>query len=451
MEFQTHIAIVGGGFSGRLVAWHLSQNPSVQVSIFDEAIYKGAGPAYGMASEHHFLNVPAARMGAFPDQPDHFWKWLASQGKACEPTEFVSRKLYGQYLDSILEEAKARGNVNVIAAEVVDINKSTNGYELFVSQRRASISADAVVLACGNHSTLLPSVLNNVKHHGSLVRNPWTFRVSQISSHQNILLVGTGLSSLDVVSALAKVRHKGNITLLSRHGLLPKPHAPFDAVSTDLVSEMIETPTALNYLSTVRRRAKQAKNWRSVIDGLRPHTQKLWALLPIEEQQKFLSRVQSYWNIFRHRAPAVQLNQIEGFMEKGQLSVWAGHLAEATPVNGSQIEIGLTNGEKRTFDWVLNCTGFHSSPNNANHDLWENLLEQGLVCTDEIGIGIKAQGFQVVDGSGDAHDTLFAMGGLIRGGLYEGTAVPELRGQAKALSLEVLERIANKAQSLALA
>jgi uncharacterized NAD(P)/FAD-binding protein YdhS len=40
---------------------------------------------------------------------------------------------------------------------------------------------------------------------------------------------------------------------------------------------------------------------RTVVDGLRPHTQALWKALPRREQEQFLKRLRPYWEIHRHR------------------------------------------------------------------------------------------------------------------------------------------------------
>lgn len=76
------VAIIGGGASGALVAAHLlrgASSPS-RIALIERDGRKGEGIAYSTGSECHLLNVPARSMSAFEDDPEHFVRWLATQG-----------------------------------------------------------------------------------------------------------------------------------------------------------------------------------------------------------------------------------------------------------------------------------------------------------------------------------------------------------------------------------
>ena len=71
------VAIVGGGAAGVLTAAHLRRvRPDAQITLIDSSGRPGTGAAYGTGDPVHLLNVPAHRMSAWPDDPDHFCRWL---------------------------------------------------------------------------------------------------------------------------------------------------------------------------------------------------------------------------------------------------------------------------------------------------------------------------------------------------------------------------------------
>ena len=75
------VAIVGGGASGALTTAHLLQHAGhIRLTLIEPRAQLGRGLAYATQNESHLLNVRASNMSAFPDDPDHFWRWLRAQG-----------------------------------------------------------------------------------------------------------------------------------------------------------------------------------------------------------------------------------------------------------------------------------------------------------------------------------------------------------------------------------
>ncbi|MDO9712613.1 FAD/NAD(P)-binding protein, partial [Paracraurococcus lichenis] len=95
------IAIVGAGFSGTLLALHLLRccPEAIRVTLIERNSAFGRGQAYATGNPSHLLNVPAARMIAFHDQPNHFVDWLRRQpdAEALLAQGFVPRRLFGAY------------------------------------------------------------------------------------------------------------------------------------------------------------------------------------------------------------------------------------------------------------------------------------------------------------------------------------------------------------------
>ena len=89
---------------------------------------------------------------------------------------------------------------------------------------------------------------------------------------------------------------------------------------------------------------------------------------------------------------------------------------------------------------VINCTGPNSGFSDTSVPLFQNLLQRGLIRPDELDMGIDVGAdFATIDAEGNPSEFLFAIGPLMKGTLWETTAVPELRGQAMRVAQLLLD------------
>ena len=106
MSHRPTVVIVGAGFSGLLTALHLAADPAgPKVRLIERAGTFGRGAAYSTANPDHLLNVRVANMSAYPDEPDHFIKWLGTHSGWSSHGGFVTRGIYGDYLQDLLRDA----------------------------------------------------------------------------------------------------------------------------------------------------------------------------------------------------------------------------------------------------------------------------------------------------------------------------------------------------------
>ncbi len=453
------IAIIGGGASGCLVATQLLRQARqpVRILLFERMSDVGQGMAYGTRYAEHLLNVPVGRMGAFPEQPDHFFKWVQARvGRtgfpaAVTPGDFLPRQIYGTYLAEVLagvRTAAATGvELEVIKGEVLDIELTGAALSLRLGGGRY-FTADRVVLAIGNLPGEYPIRGSlPVYHSQRYVHTPWQpGALEGIPIEAGVLLVGAGLTATDLILELRGRGHRGPIHALSRRGILPQEHRA-SSPYTDFLGGRELPRTVLGFSRLLRAEIKQARaqgiDWRPVLDSLRPHSQRAWHGFSWAERARFMRHARPFWDAHRHRvAPPVGAAVAE-LQSAGQLQFYAGRLTELVEVpDGVTARFrarGTTQVRTLHVAKVINCTGPRTDYSKYQHPLMLNLLANGLIDHDPLALGIRAtdEG-QVLDHNERPVDWLFTLGAPLKGDLWECTALPEIRVQAQRLAEKIL-------------
>ncbi|WP_137863960.1 MULTISPECIES: FAD/NAD(P)-binding protein [unclassified Sphingomonas] len=426
-----HVAIIGAGFSGTLQAINLLRHEGPRATLIERAPVAGLGLAYGAAHPSHVLNVRAANMSAFPDDPSHFVRWLEARGVADAPGAFIPRVTYGEYLRELLDAALRDhpDRLTLVRDEVEDLEF---GDDVTVRLRDRAIEADAAVLAVGNlppHDPpgLDPESLSAVRYKG----DPWDASVPEdLGPDDTVLVIGTGLTMIDVVLLLDSRGFKGKIVALSRRGLLPRSHAP----GSDW-KKLGERPatTASRLLRAVRARGDEI-GWRNAVDELRPFTQAMWGNASEAERGRFLRHLRPWWDVHRHRlAPEVHA-RLMAVVERGQLEVIAGKtLGFEEKPEGIEVRLrrrGADAAETMTVQRIVNCTGPLGDLNRTQEPLLQKLARRGVIRPDaaHLGIDVDNQG-QTINAEGLPNGNLYALGPMTRGAFWEIVAVPDIRTQ----------------------
>ncbi|MGW4802186.1 FAD/NAD(P)-binding protein [Nonomuraea sp. NPDC004297] len=187
-------------------------------------------------------------------------------------------------------------------------------------------------------------------------------------------------------------------------------------------------------------------DWHGVMEGLRPHAQTLWRRLAPDERRLFLRRVARYWEIHRHRIPPASAAAVAALRAGGRLRLLRGSLVSARPADGGLRVRADLDGALTELDvgWLVNATGPGSDL--TSDPFLAGLLASGTARPDRLRLGLDATPEGVVlDATGRPNERLFALGPLLRGTLYETTAVPEIRAQAAALAPRLVEVAASRA------
>ncbi len=447
------ITIIGGGAAGTLLAVNLINHAGgepLAINLIEKRERFGRGIAYAATADYHLLNVPAAKMGAFPDDIEHFHHWLTAKKHDYAPSAFVPRRLYGEYLRALFNETAANKNahttINVIDDEAVDF-EIKNGKTNVVTSSGAIVESDKVVLAFGNFLPPHPKAENqSFTNAEKYFQNPWAAAIfDKIPKTDDVLIIGTGLTFADVVMSLFHHRHEGKIYGFSTRGLLPAVHK-LGFVYESFADELKDKKRITDLLKIVRSHIEKAtangSDWRAVIDSLRPQTQELWLNLPVAEKRYFMQHLSRYWNVARHRLPPETRQTLDEMQAANKLAIGKGRLRKIeADANGKfTVSFSIDGGENSfSVNAIINCIGSESNFRRIESPLIQNLLAKNLINTDCLKMGLDAApDGRTINQNGTPSDVIFTIGTALKGVLWESTAMPEIRAQANKLAVLLL-------------
>lgn len=456
------IAILGGGFSGSLLALKLrAAAPDLDIVLVERGAEIGKGVAYGCCDSRHLLNVPVHRMELGLDVS--FIDWLradqarlaSSLGQSGGVLEdaFVPRALFGAYLHEKMNEAVSAsgGRLAIVRGEAVEVEA---GRLVTVRLRDGrTLQVDRVVLALGHLPPRLPTSFESpVYASPRYVADPWEKgALNGIGPDEPVVMIGSGLTMVDVALHLARQGHKGSLTALSRRGHLPQVHRGGGAWPALVLPADRSPRNLIRFLRAEAARAEAAGvPWQRVADAARPVAASLWQGWTAIERALFLRHLRPWWDLHRHRMAPEAAEALAAMESSGHLRVLGGRI-EALEAGPAGIELRYRpRGQKAPASLqaahIVNCTGPNMSIGRTGEPIILSLIRQNLLKEDPLGLGLETDDCAVIDGYGWPSKWLFALGPLTRPSLWEVTAVPEIRVQVERLAL----RLAGTAQAASL-
>lgn len=452
------IAIIGGGFSGTVLAANLLQRPPTgptRVVLIESGPRIGSGAAYGPADYPYLLNVPAARMSATSYEPGDLIRFARGHLPHVEAEAYLPRQLYGEYLYEFLRTAERAAPRHVqlqcVHGQVTAVRPLRNG-QLLVMTGEQQLLAEQVVLASGDSRPPVRPYATDVAHSAAYVAEPYRTHAAR-GMDRTLLLIGTGLTMVDMAVAAAAEHPALKLIALSRHGRMPAEQA--SSIAPDVLAATFDRLQLLSCRSVrelaiaVRKLADDAEerggDWREAITRVRGCVPKVWQNLEDRERRRFLRHLRVYWDTRRHRMPPEFARRIGDLLRAGRLEVRAGTVDQLRP-DGERIAVrwrarGQRELAQFTADRVIECTGSDNRLQYTTDALWRQLQDAGLATADTLGLGPRTGPHgALIDAAGRCAQRLFYLGPMLRAAHWESTAVGELRERAEALAAMLANR-----------
>jgi len=457
MPAPATIVIIGGGFSGTVLAANLLHRPPAvptRIVLVERGPRIGGGVAYGPAAYPYLLNVPAARMSATSYEPGHLVDFARRHLPQEGPDSYLPRQFYGEYLHEFLRSAERAAPSHVqlecVHGEVTALRP--RGGQTLVIMGEQQLLAEQVVLACGNQPNPVRPYATDVVHSAAYLAEPYRTPGAR-STDCTLLLIGTGLTMVDIAVAAAAEHPALKLIAISRHGCMPAaqpsmaPPAVLDASSglhgILACRSVRELSTAVRELAdTVQARGG---DWREAISRMRDCAPAVWENLEERERRRFLRHVRVYWETRRHRMAPEFARQVQDLIREGRLEVHAGTIHELRR-DGERISVRWHERGQRQLgqfgvDRVIDCTGSDNRLEHTTDPLWRQLLELGLATPDTLGLGpLTGPHGALIGATGRCAERLFYLGPMLRAAYWEATAVAELRVRAEALAALLANR-----------
>ncbi len=428
------VAIIGGGLAGAATTIACARYARhARVRLFSPES-PGRGAAYGTGSPIWFMNGPASAMSVIADDAGHLVRSVR-----CAPDTFITRERFGEYISETLHAAAfGRANIAIERSLVVDVERSRGGF-LLCDDRGLRYRARNIVLAMGNARPADDFLPTELRLSTRYLGDPWRIPIAEIPDG-DLLCIGSGLTAIDHVAARARTNRRGTVFTIARHAFLPARERA--GIRTPRYEELgldERTPLGMfrSLCEAMQRCVAAGGDWREVAEAIRRPSQRIWIGWTIAQRRQFLDHLAPLWGSLRYRVPPATDDAVAALRAAGRYVPLRGEIVAASEERDALIVDYSVDGVLRRLRvaTVLNCTGPNGDVRSNPDPLLRSMLERGLIRPDALHLGLDAtlQG-EAIDREGVADERLLAIGPLLRGVLYETTAVPEIAEQARAIA-----------------
>lgn len=470
------ILIIGAGFSGTITATRILQNATHPLDLIlveaSSPAQDFGGLAYGKNNIRweHFLNIQAGRITGFREEPEDFLQWINAEADRSQWPEkwqkhifcysgAVPRRMYQQYLESRLQQARDRSlpgvTFSIVRGKVIDVLEDQRQMCAFVTYLEQGnekiISADQVILATGHLEASLPDFARAVQDHPRFAVSPYAEKGQEIIQHlapeEAIFIIGTGLSSFDVILSLFEREHPGSIILSSRNGFThftyPSQHIhdilqvrrpPF--LDEEHLSRQRVVQAVQEEFCVVKQQLQQEKPEinevilsERIIKAWEPYVVELMRLLPDDEVKDLLTQFKSLIVTKRIGTIPEIGNKVTARMispdgeRPAQIQIVKGIVERIdydteTSLTVSFREMGRESTASIRVGAVICAVGQETDYAKTRHPLWRKLIDEHGIATPHKktrrGIEVGPYG-ELIKANGESSDLIYAVGPMRQG------------------------------------
>ena len=406
------LAIIGDGYSAAVLVYHVIKrefNPQ-HITVFGPNEL-GFGQAYGSQHAHYRLNVRDNLMRIDPDKPDDFVQW--AKGNIHDPDAhvdagaFYRRRDFARYMEDRLEAVLQNAPIQFIRDHVETITRDN---QWKINTKTGQYDADLLVIATGNPKSI-PNFTCEDAIKSCLTTQPWQGDwAQQITTDDDVVIIGGGLTAMDILASLSAENHKGQINIISPKGILPPPQLNW----RDQPEKTFEWPkinSASNMLQ-VMNKAMGAKDWldregQETFEQLRKNISPVWRGLPDHDQMRLKKHIGWLWQLLRYRAAPQTVAAQRDLSENGQLSLVKGRVEAITACHKTdanhKITVQLSDGQVINAHHGFIATGAGRDP------LLEQMAANGVAQLKHGHLEVT-EILQIISPDGSIHSNGFALG-----------------------------------------
>jgi len=368
----------------------------------------GGGLAYSSPDPDHRLNGQPDNHMADLDDTSQLERWAARTGllevdpeaRAADGGLYLRRSDFARFM---AESVGAEPCIRHVRARAIAAASRESGYLVTMSSGD-EIACDALIVATGNAPTRPPP------EFGGVDVIDWTDleRVRTIPGRARVLVLGMGLTALDIVSTLIRRGHVGGIVAISRRGLRPRQQRPrrepgpgsptllerIDSPIGSFLAKLGPAPTLRQLVRATRLRICELESagetWHAGFDDLRDVLWQVWPRVPVAEKKRFLRHFRAWYDAHRFRVPPQNEAIVREAEARGLVEFKAARVRSARQRAGGVCQLEwVRSGVKsmETFDAVVNCTGADLTAMLENPFL-ASLVASGQALPDPCGIGL---------------------------------------------------------------
>lgn len=482
------LVLVGGGLSAATLVVQLIRNTTVPlaVTIIEPREHLGRGLAYSATDPDHRLNAPLEAHGLDPAQPNELRDWFDKNGLLEGDPEclskggqvFMRRGQLGAYfteqLRALASACPAGSTIRHVRDVAVAASRRDRGYTVDTAES-GDFDADMLVIATGNPPpSLRPPFSPEHRDHPRIIGNPLEPGcIDRIPTEARVLVVGGGLTALDIVSTMVRRNHDGGIDVISRRGLRPRAHSPqilglvpVEPGKSVLVNTNVPIPefikaaplTLRGWTRAVRREiekaAKAGRSWHEPMDQVRDAVWQMWPQLPIREKQRFLRRMRVFYDVHRFRTPPMNDQMVRKAEHEGRVRFRGASLAAVHSSSGEgkirvDLEHAVTHARSiEEFDYVVNCTGLDAGSAWKSNPFLRAAVDAGAIQIHPTSMGFDVGPHcEARDASGELQPALRVIGPPTAGVFGDPLGIPFITGQVRRIVPDLvttLESIATR-------